>query len=117
MKILLWIVGALLALLVAVAVLLPLLIDEKALIDIATRKVEEQSGVKVSISGEASFSLFPKVALSTGGVLVEMPDGGARIEADYIQAGVALLPLLGSRVEIDSITVDGLTLTLSLIHI
>lgn len=111
MKILLWIIGAVLALLVGAALLLPILIDEKSLIEIASRQVEEQSGIKVSISGEASFSLFPKVALSTSGVLIEMPDGSARIEADYLQAGVALLPLLRSSIEMDSITVDGLTLT------
>jgi uncharacterized protein involved in outer membrane biogenesis len=111
MKVLLWIVGAIAALVIAAALLIPMLVNEQELIELAARKVESQSGVKIAVTGDASLSLFPKVALTTSGVTVQMPDNGARIEANYLQAGVALLPLLRSSVEMDSITVDGVTIT------
>lgn len=111
MKALLWIVGVVVALLLAVALLLPVLIDEQALIELAAKKVEDQSGVQVAINGDAALALFPEVALTTSDVTVQLPDGGARIEANYLQAGVALMPLLRSSVEMESITVDGLVVT------
>jgi AsmA protein len=111
MKILLWIIGSLAALVIAAAVLIPLILDEQKLIELAARQVEEQSGVKVTVDGEASLSLFPRVALTTSDVTVQMPDKGPRVEANFLQAGVALMPLLRRSVEMDSITVQGLTVT------
>jgi uncharacterized protein involved in outer membrane biogenesis len=114
MRALLWIVGIGLVLIIGAALLLPVLVDEAALIRIAAEKIEESSGVKLAVRGDASLSLFPEVALRTSGVTVTLPDGGGEIEADYLQAGVALLPLLSRSVEMQSITVEGLTMTTTL---
>lgn len=111
MKFLLWVIGVPLVLLLLAVVLLPVLVNEEALIELAAEKIEAQSGVRIAVSGDASLSLFPRVALSTSDVSIQLPDDGARIEADYLQAGVALMPLLRRSVEMDSITIDGLTVT------
>ncbi|MFT7286168.1 MAG: AsmA protein, partial [Halieaceae bacterium] len=110
MRVLLWIIGVPVLLLIAAAVLLPLFIDERALVALAAEKIEAQSGVKLKIDGEASLSLFPRVSLATTGVTVEIPDSSTHIEAQSLRAGVALMPLLRRSVEIDSIVVSGLTL-------
>jgi AsmA protein len=111
MKVLLWVLGVPILLIVAAALLLPILVDEAALVKLATEQIEKQSGVQVRVDGDASLSLFPRAALSTSDVTVELPDAGGRIEAGYLRAGVALLPLLSSSVEMDSITVEGLVVT------
>lgn len=114
MRVLLWVVGIVVLLLVAALFLVPALIDERRLIGLAAEKIEAESGLRVEIGGEAFLSLFPDVALTTSQVAVSVPDGSAEITADYLQAGVALIPLLSGRVEMDSITVEGLTLTRTL---
>lgn len=111
MRALLWVLGIVFVLVLGTAIFLPMLVDEEALIRVASEKIEEQSGVKITVAGDASLSLFPKVALSTSDVTVVIPESGARVEANFLEAGVALMPLLRRSVEMDSITVDGLTLT------
>lgn len=111
MRKVLWIAGGLIALLLAVAILLPLFIDEDALLKVAASKVESETGVQVKFAGQVSLSLFPNAALRTNDVSVSAADGSLTAEAGYVEAGVALLPLLRRSVEMDSITIDDLTLT------
>lgn len=108
MRALLWILGIVLLLIAVAIVALPLLVDEKALVAIAAEQVEERSGIELSVDGDASLSLFPRVSLVSTDVRIEVPDEGSRIRARRLATGVALLPLLTGRVEIDSVIVDGL---------
>lgn len=88
---------------------IPLVLDEDKLVAIAAQQIEAQTGGKLTVDGDASISLFPRASLSTSGVTLDLPDDGTRIEAGTLQAGVALFPILGGTVEIDSILVDSLT--------
>lgn len=108
MRALLWILGIVLLLIAVAIVALPLLVDEKALVAIAAEQVRERSGIELSVDGDASLSLFPRVSLVSTDVRIEVPDEGSRIQARRLATGVALLPLLTGRVEIDSVIVDGL---------
>lgn len=111
MRVLLWIVGVVVLLVVGAALLLPRLLDSRELVTLAAEKIKTQTGVELIVNGTASLSLFPEVAIGASQVIVQMPDGGPRIEADTVEAGVALLPLFSNSVEVDSITVAGLTVT------
>ncbi|EAQ96634.1 AsmA family protein [Congregibacter litoralis] len=111
MRVLLWVLGVPLVLIILAAILVPLFLDEEALVEIAAERIKEQSGAELRIDGDASLSLFPKVALSASAVSLNVPDSKTRIVADSFSAGVALMPLFRKSVEIDSIRVDGLTLS------
>lgn len=110
MRVLLWVLGVPVALVLLAIVAVPMFIDEKALVAIAAEQLEAQNGVILRVDGETSLSLFPKVALSTTDVSVDIPDAQTRITARSVSAGVALLPLLGRSIEVDSISVDTVTL-------
>lgn len=111
MRVVLWVLGIPIVLLVLAAVLVPLFLDEQALVDIVAVQLKSESGVELEVNGDVSLSLFPKVALAAKDVSLNIPDSNTRIVADSLSAGVALMPLFRSSVEIDSIKVDGLTLT------
>lgn len=111
MRVLLWILGIPVLLLVLAVVLIPMLLDEKALVELAAAQIKEKSGVILRVDGDASLSLFPKVALSATKINVSIPENNTLVEAEALSAGVALWPLLSGGVEVDSIMIDGLTLT------
>lgn len=111
MRVILWVLGIPIVLLVLAAVLVPLFLDEQALVDIVAVQLKSESGVELEVNGDVSLSLFPKVALAAKDVSLDIPDSKTRIVAESLSAGVALMPLFRSSVEIDSIKVDGLTLT------
>lgn len=108
MRVVLWIIGVPLVLLGLGAILLTLFLDEKALVELAAEEIKAESGIELRIDGDASLSFFPRVALSTTDVSVTIPDSNTQINARSLSAGVALLPMLGGSVEVDSILVNGL---------
>lgn len=111
MRALLWILAIPAVLVLAVILLAPLLLDAEALVAIAAKQIEEQSGIELRVDGDASLSLFPRVELAMSDVRADLPDAGGRIEADTLATGVALLPLLRSAVEVDSLLLEGVTIT------
>ncbi|MFK8040893.1 AsmA family protein [Congregibacter sp.] len=111
MRVILWILAVPVILIVLGAVLIPLFLDEKALVDIVAKQLKDESGAVLRVDGDASLSLFPKVALAASDVSLEVPESNTQIVAKSLSAGVALMPLLSSSVEIDSIQVQGLTVT------
>ena len=60
-RLLIYIVAIPLVLVLAVAALLPLLLDEARLIQIATETLEERSGAKLRVNGDAGLSLLPRL--------------------------------------------------------
>ncbi|MEL7044167.1 MAG: AsmA family protein [Pseudomonadota bacterium] len=111
MRVLLWIIGVPLVLIVLAAVLSPMLLDKDELVQLAAEQIESESGIQLSVDGDASLRLFPKVALSMSGVRAEFPDDGGLVEAESLSTGVALLPLFTGTVEISSLNLDGITYT------
>jgi uncharacterized protein involved in outer membrane biogenesis len=111
MRVLLWILGIPALLLTLAVVLIPMLLDEQALVELAAAQIKEKSGVILRVDGDASLSLFPKVALSATDINVSIPENNTLVEAEALSVGVALWPLLSGGVEVDSIMIDGLTLT------
>lgn len=115
MKRVLIIAGALIAILIAVAVALPFLIPTsvyKAQIESAATNA---LGRDVTLKGEASLSVFPVIAARVDGVEIANPDGFSdpvMIEAGSLRASIKILPLLSRRVEVAQIALDDATVRL-----
>ncbi|UTW10666.1 AsmA family protein [Marinobacterium rhizophilum] len=72
----------------------------------------EKAGLELSIDGDIGWSVFPWLGLQIGQVKLQYPQQPALASLEQAQVSVKLLPLLSSKVEMSSITVDGLDLNL-----
>jgi len=111
MRVLLWVLGVPVVLVVLIVLFGGRLLDKEALVAVASQQLEAQAGITLTVDGNASLSLFPDVALAMSQVTAELPDGGGRIEADTLATGVALVPLFSGSVEIASVLLEGVTFT------
>ena len=115
MKRVLIIAGALVAILIAVAVTLPFLIPTSVYKDRIETAATNALGRDVTLKGDASLSIFPVIAARVDGVEIANPDGFSdpvMIEAGSLQASIKILPLLSQRVEIAQIALDDATVRL-----
>jgi AsmA protein len=116
LKILAWVVGGIVALLIVAILVLPLVFDPNDYKDEVIRVVKTETGRDLKIEGKIGWSLFPRLGISTGALqLSNAPGFGqepfARVEATT--ASVELLPLLRREVRIGTVVIDGLTLNLA----
>jgi AsmA protein len=114
MLIILWILGALLALVVLAAVLLPIFIDEQALTELAAEQVRTNTGGELVINGETDISFFPRFGLRLEGVELDLPaqteyDVAIAASVDEVEVGLSLLPLLSGNVDVGTIIIAGIT--------
>jgi len=68
------------------------------------------TGREISISGELSASVFPRIALTTGAITVGNAPGFDDTPFASIQGSsisLALMPLLGGEIEMDKLVLDG----------
>lgn len=110
------IIGLLLVVIVAAAVILPLVIDPNEHKDTIEQLVKDRTGRDLKITDRLELSVFPSLGVTTGGVsLSNAPGFGdepfARI--DKLDLRVKLLPLLSRRLEVDALLLKGLTLNLA----
>ncbi len=78
--------------------------------------VKEKTGRELSIDKDIGLTLFPRLGVELGGVtLANAPGFGDQPFARVGDARVSvkLLPLLSRKVEVDTVTVDGLTVNLA----
>jgi len=119
MKTLLKIVGALIAgvvvLVVAAVIIVPLVLDPEDVKRELSTRVEQATGRELSIPGEVELSVFPWLGVRLGQVSL---GNAAGFEApvfastETVEVRVKLMPLLSRRLEMDTVTVHGLTLNL-----
>ena len=115
-KILAGIFGALILLLVLVALLLPLLFDKDDLKHAIGEAVLEETGRKLTIAGDLEFSVFPWLAVEVSQITLGNAAGfSAESFAEIGQAslGVRLMPLLKKKIEVGRVTLDDFSLKLS----
>ncbi|MCZ6827905.1 MAG: AsmA family protein [Gammaproteobacteria bacterium] len=115
-KILAGIFGALILLLVLVALLLPLLFDQDDLKHAIGEAVLEETGRKLTIAGDLEFSVFPWLAVEVSQITLGNAAGfSAESFAEIGQAslGVRLMPLLKKKIEVGRVTLDDFSLKLS----
>ena len=114
MLVILWIVGALVAIAVLAMFLLPMFIDEQALLDMAQEQVQTQTGGELIVEGDAELSFFPRFGLRLEDTTLNLPaqtEYDQRISATIaeLDVGLSLLPLLGGNVDIGTIVIAGVT--------
>jgi len=114
-KIALIVAGAVVVLIVAVALLVPRLVDPNQYKDRISALVKEKTGRNLTISGDISLSVFPWLGAEIGAMqLGNGPgfDAGAFVSVERAKVKVKLLPLLSKQVEADVVSLEGLILNL-----
>lgn len=112
-KILLYLIGIPLLLVIVAVVVLPLVLDEERLVTIATEQLEERSGAKLTVRGDAGLTLFPRLALRLGDADLQLPgEGQPQASVRELSVEIFLRPLLSRKVAIKGLELDGLVVTL-----
>ena len=112
MLVILWILGGLIALGLIAMLLLPMLIDEQALIDLAQEQVRTNTGGELIVGGEAELSFFPRFGIRLEDTSLNLPaqsefDQSISASIQTLDVGLALLPLLSGNVDVGTILISG----------
>ena len=117
LKVLGWLVGMLVILIVAAVILVPMFVDLNDHKERIVQEVKKATGRDLVIAGDLGLSVFPRFALDLNGLSLS---NAAGFEAENFAAvkraeiRVDMLPLLFSQVlKADTIQVEGLTLNLA----
>ncbi len=117
LKVLGWLVGMLVVLIVAAIIMVPMFVDLNDHKERIIHEVKKLTGRDLSIAGELGLSVFPRFALELNGLSLSNAEG---FEAEqfaavkHAQVEVNMIPLLFSqRLEADTLEIDGLTLNLA----
>lgn len=107
-RVLLILIALPLVVLLAAALLIPLLLDKETILKLAAEQVERQTGATLTVAGEVDFSIIPRLGLALGDVSLAMPgEERPALQARGLEIGVQLLPLLSKEVLIDALSLDG----------
>ncbi len=99
-------VGAALVLIVAALLIGPSFVDWNRYKPEITQQVATATGRQLAIDGDISLALLPVPKLSVAGVRFANAEGGSTAEMatlESLDVRVALLPLLGGKVQVDSV--------------
>ena len=100
-------IGIILVLLTGAFILVPRLIGTDQLTVFLTERLRTATGYNVSIRGPVALSVLPSPSLSAGDIHVTAdaaPGSTELARAGSIEIDVALLPLIGGRVEVTAVT-------------
>ncbi len=115
-KVLLIIVGLVIAGIVALAVLLPLYFDPNDFKEEIAQAAEDKTGRKLALKGDIGLSVFPWLGVELGETSLSNAAGfGEQPFAEFRSAAVRLqlMPLLRGDIEVGRVTLDGLRLRLA----
>jgi AsmA family protein len=115
LKIVLMTLGALLASLLIGLAYLSTLISPAKLTQMLVLEVREATGRELTIAGPVRLGFFPKIAVSAEQVSFSNATWAKKPQMaslEKVALEISLLPLLGSRIEVSSIQLVGLTLNL-----
>lgn len=109
MKKLLVIIGALVALVIVALLIAPMVIPVDTYKKELLAQVEKATGREARIEGDFGISLFPTVKFTAGKFSLANVKGGkaaTMVSLEQLNVQVAVLPLLGGNVVIDSFVLD-----------
>lgn len=114
MLVILWIAGGLVAVVALAMLLLPMFVDEQALLDMAQAQVKNQTGGELVVEGETELSFFPRFGLRIESTSLDLParteyDPSISASIDELDVGLSLLPLLSGNIDIGTIVIAGVT--------
>ncbi|MEW8322872.1 MAG: AsmA family protein [Candidatus Thiodiazotropha taylori] len=117
LKVLGWLVGMVVVLVIAAIILIPMFVDPNDHKDRIVAEVKRATGRDLSISGDIGLSVFPRLALELNGLtLSNAPgfNGSEFASVNHASVSVNLLPLLFKQLlEVDTVQVDGVRLNLA----
>ncbi|WP_028772683.1 AsmA family protein [Shewanella waksmanii] len=116
MKVVKWILVAVLLLFVSLAAYLTLVFDPNDFKPQLVDAVKDKTGRTLTINEDLEWTFFPSVGIKLGGIALSNPQGFDKanmLAVNQVVASVALMPLLSKQVEIEEISLDGLTVNLA----
>jgi AsmA protein len=118
LKVLGWLVGMVVVLVVAAIILIPMFVDPNDHKERIVAEVKRATGRDLSIAGDIGLSVFPRLALELNGLtLSNAPgfNGSEFASVNHASVRVNLLPLLFKQLlEVDTVQVDGARLNLAI---
>ena len=114
-KLILGLLVTVVILLVAAALVLPMIYDKEDLKQVLATQVQERTGRDLSIDGALDFSVFPWLAVEVSDLSLSNADGfgdEAFAHVGDARVGVALMPLFSKQIVVDKVTLNGLELNL-----
>jgi len=111
-KLILGLIGLVVILIVAAGVLLGIFIDPNDYKADIEKLALEKAGLDLSIDGEIDWTLFPWLGLELNGVRARFPDRPQLAQLGQAKVAVKLLPLLSRQVQMSSVEITGLDLSL-----
>lgn len=116
LKILLGIIGILIILIVAAAIVIPMYVDPNDYKDEITALVEKRTGRELQIPGDLSITVFPWLGVKTGRLVFSNAEGFGdepMVQAEGVEVRVKLLPLLRKEIEMGTVVIDQLRANLA----
>ncbi len=116
LRLVLYLVGGLVGLIVLAAIIVLSIVDPNDYRDDITALVQDSTGRALTIEGDLGLSVFPWLALEIGPTrLGNAPGFGDApfAQVEQVQLRVRLLPLLRGELEMDTLVLDGLRLNLA----
>lgn len=113
---LLYLLGALLTLIIVLAIAIPLFVDPNDYRDEIGAMVKKETGRNLDIAGEIQLSLFPWIGIKLGEMSLSNATGfGERpfARVEKVEVKIKLLPLLRQQLEMDTIVLRGMKLNLA----
>ena len=118
LKVLGWLIGMLVVLIVAAIILVPMFVDLNDHKERIILEVKKATGRDLTIGGDLGLSVFPHFALELNGLsLSNAPGfaGGDFAAVQHAQVRVNMVPLLFHQVlEVDTVQVDGVITSYSI---
>ncbi len=109
-------IGAVLLLIVAASIILPMVISPNDFKGEIVKRVQQQTGRELKIDGDLSLSVFPWLGINIEDVALSNAKGfGAQpfVSIKRATVRVKLMPLLNSKLEVDTVGLGGMTLNLA----
>lgn len=98
-----------LILIVAAALLLPLLVDEQQVLAMASKTLKEQTGVTLVVNGDVDFSVLPSISVGLKDTEIDFPgEQTITATARSLAIGLELWPLFSGAAEVGEVILDGL---------
>lgn len=115
LRIIAWLAGLLVAVVIVASIILPMIIDPNDHKDDIAALVKEKTGRTLTVNGDIGLSVFPWLAFEIGAVSLSNAAGFSNqpfASVSDVQIRIKLLPLLSKQIEMNTIVLDGLSLSL-----
>ncbi|MFK8051076.1 MAG: AsmA family protein [Halioglobus sp.] len=98
-----------LILILAAALLLPMLVDKQQVLELASKNVREQTGATLVVKGDVDFSILPSISVNLKDTEITLPgEHSIAATARSLAIGLELWPLFSGAAEVGEIILDGL---------